>query len=1428
MRTASDRKHGDAGTDAIVASFEHKEPIFVFKQLPKISWDLEASRASFGTPSCLLVTSSWVCVGSSLGMLIIFDRLAERALLHVSVSDSAVSAVATYSAAAAATAAGGPTGLSGPLAASSTPPSARSLLSQQTDPIKGIAAVGCSNGLLSVVDLKSGQKVGTTEFSNLPIVRLDYITQNKLLAVDAAGNCGVVVCKKSVFRNQFDLSVQPVSGVVVPGGSWAIFASPDKKFSFGAVAGRTSLHLLLLSPTVLVLDVVGLESDDAADSNTGGIHPDADGETAPSLSVRTSGSEFPLLVLRLGSSIHVFQVNLETADLSADDLDSPTSPRPRISLLPLCISTAPRGSWSAGRVSWISGSYVLLSSQSGAVVHLIEPFTGDLVESFSMEVLSASQMCFSDMALYVLCGYSVFCLEVSGWEERIRLLVAGGMYVDAMHLCYSFFEGSAKAPVGLPTNAALRQQVCSQKMCQIVSEVLLFVQGSLGEQLIPVCVDYCLKCGAEEFLFSVVAERLPPGTSKSAFLVAISKFADRISRLPYRLLTLSLSAVEDAQLTLLVTKAVMSDAEIDEFIRLCAMSGCWSCWVGACVRRSSKSVDFLDDMLVTCKLDPGRCPALFDALEGIQLRQDHATNILLLRYLLVDSRPEVDHLPYPRLHLLSKFDSARVCRLFDQWLFGNADNSPFRPIKKLRFEDDAVAAAYVQEMSNNRPSRKVCVEVLAEVLIDGSAVSAVDVAYATDSASAAPYQLLVKYLRECCMESSGIAAAPSVLVGAERMMASAAAAVSSPTAAGTVGVVAAAGSSAASSSLPNWSDEVLTRLYIFVSHSSSVDSRLKTVYLLKIVDALRSDAGLDQLIDMAMVMKLHRVVVELYMKQRKYMRAFQAVLSSDDEALRSSIFGLILVGIHDRGADAMRPFVQDSVSQLVSISPQASARLIFEHFSADVLAVIRGLDAFPQVQFDFLSSALDVEDTGILELLEKNGGPRAAQDVSDLYFRLMCRFRPSSVYRFLQTHDNYRPDFCLRLCQEYKITNAIAYLMERSGDAQGAVDLMVGVLDDVLRQKVFDKPLLESSLQVTIELCGNSSGTLDELQAQALWFSLLDVLVRFQRDLSHRLSLASLRVLDDQYLGACSEQTQLEDGAQSRWAELESLKRRILVRMSEAGRQQGIPCSDMLRDDVLQRQQVVADAVQLILMAMATKVSLSSVVTKIVCEHGSDSLGLFRSTLMSILENYAFECHVHETVKRLVVADEFRLATGLRSRQRQPVAHAVATDSYSSERDNSLESMVDRRRKTAVAGMSSFDGTRASESVSSALKRWGRVRQQLKGAMPMVSKSTEPEHGGDQEGTDQRSQRETRDTPQKSAANVAIPKRAESPSKTSASPKTLADIFATQREFVPVIACGIDLPELEQAEIMAEESKYAAELEHGDPNHVVIESLSIN
>jgi vacuolar protein sorting-associated protein 8 len=193
------------------------------------------------------------------------------------------------------------------------------------------------------------------------------------------------------------------------------------------------------------------------------------------------------------------------------------------------------------------------------------------------------------------------------------------------------------------------------------------------------------------------------------------------------------------------------------------------------------------------------------------------------------------------------------------------------------------------------------------------------------------------------------------------------------------------------------------------------------------------------------------------------------------------------LGLGDRESPLLgevKRTILQMMSGLFRLDCASFLRLTGPLFSGDSKAVLEALEATgnQELQFQYLHAIVagDLQQGGAQEADAGGGGGGgggAAQVVAAmggggagggaqpfslgtaavnltsqdlvLYVRLMARFRPAEVYNYVKTHDNYPLDECLRICQqERKLMDATAYLLERTGDVLGALQMLLAAITE--------------------------------------------------------------------------------------------------------------------------------------------------------------------------------------------------------------------------------------------------------------------------------------------------------------------------------------------------------------------------------------------
>jgi len=281
------------------------------------------------------------------------------------------------------------------------------------------------------------------------------------------------------------------------------------------------------------------------------------------------------------------------------------------------------------------------------------------------------------------------------------------------------------------------------------------------------------------------------------------------------------------------------------------------------------------------------------------------------------------------------------------------------------------------------------------------------------------------------------------------------------------------------------------------------------------------------------------------------------------------------------------------------------------------------LEKLPNLQYAYLQGIMGL---GATTKDKKTANPDASEepnkvqitsDMQELYIKLLCQYDPAAVYQYLFNHDDYRLDYCLQVCKNSGIVDATAYLLERTGDVAGALQLILTTVDDRLKKltavhkknpqdrldSLKETKDTETTLMLAITLCQRNSQRMDDNESEALWFRLLDKFV---------IPLRNIKSSSKK-----STDTKLQD----------------------------IPL-----------QQLLIEFIHVVLRNMTGYVPLPSILRKIVVDHGADEFGEFKSVIQGMLDTYSYESTLLETANHLLSKDMYRSTRQLIARRNRAVS----------------------------------------------------------------------------------------------------------------------------------------------------------------------------
>ncbi|KAK9068340.1 hypothetical protein SSX86_012451 [Deinandra increscens subsp. villosa] len=474
------------------------------------------------------------------------------------------------------------------------------------------------------------------------------------------------------------------------------------------------------------------------------------------------------------------------------------------------------------------------------------------------------------------------------------------------------------------------------------------------------------------------------------------------------------------------------------------------------------------------------------------------------------------------------------------------------------------------------------------------------------------------------------------------------------------------------------SNELLGQIfeYLILEASIPANDERKHVDLFKIrekeVLALlevvpQTDWDYRYLLDMCEKTHFYQVCGFIYNSRHQYIAALDSFMRDVDEPVYSfSYIHYMLRGKSDNKLDSFEAAVISRIPDLALLSREGTVFLVIEHFFQEFQQILAELRSHPKSLFLYLKTVIEVHSLGTMsfsslwkgepqcftgtrlknqtdivrDFLERlsefpksfrENPVHVTDEMVELYLELLCQYEPNSVLHFLETCESYRVDHCLRLCQEHKITDAAAFLLERVGDVGSALSFTLSDLADrfslleAAAQSAYDYAGVDEAMKKEVNdilhivrtcvgLCQRNSSRLDPNESEALWFQLLD---KFCEPLTN----------------PCAGKMDSEQKDQNSISS-ESFKTKWMVRGSDKG-------SHVLR-------KLFSVFIKEIVEGMIGYVRLPTVMMKLLSDNGSQEFGDFKPTILGMLGTYDFERRILDTARSLIEDDTFYTMTLLK------------------------------------------------------------------------------------------------------------------------------------------------------------------------------------
>lgn len=305
---------------------------------------------------------------------------------------------------------------------------------------------------------------------------------------------------------------------------------------------------------------------------------------------------------------------------------------------------------------------------------------------------------------------------------------------------------------------------------------------------------------------------------------------------------------------------------------------------------------------------------------------------------------------------------------------------------------------------------------------------------------------------------------------------------------------------------------------------------------------LESSVDVSDAIQRALEFGLFGVCSHLYILSGDQIRAFEILLKNDAQSIYQFLFeSFESDDCSNSDRKLLCGHILQNVSSLMQNDPIPFFQFIVIHVPHLLNQISSALEEYPEHQFRFLDyiskSITPGREYSVLIKRSKNAFDTSRPliesfinfpSVQQLYISLMCRFEPFYVYGYLVSHHNYNIEEAMELCRSYKINDAAAYLLERTGDSKGALSLMLRAVNNAIKLMVSfleANPLdledekkenvtfseivdvkeyteLQKKLELASQLCERSSLRKD-LHCRELWFRVLDFLIATQQQFDY-------------------------------------------------------------------------------------------------------------------------------------------------------------------------------------------------------------------------------------------------------------------------------------------------------------------------------------
>jgi len=692
--------------------------------------------------------------------------------------------------------------------------------------------------------------------------------------------------------------------------------------------------------------------------------------------------------------------------------------------------------------------------------------------------------------MLILGAKTFHVLIIRSWSERLEHLLKNEKYPAAMQLGSEFFAEPGKGLVGLRGNKDRKRNLISLKMVGILKRFLdcsmttnFPTEGGMGtltkyfNEIVPPCVDLCIKLGKTDILFDSVWNTFQEDPfSTAVYLECLEPYilSDQLNTIPTNIVQQFVSHYHARNklegLEACLTHLSVACLDIHQVMSVCQQHHLYDAIIHIYnnammdyITPTEKLLELLGNALKDnepltdsqVKLGNKLLVYISQCLAGRaypwgdipkdqvkQVKYDVYSTITLLRSRQIPPEGEDGSTPppYPHLHTLLLFDT-----------------QGFLNVLSIAFEEEEFNTEV------GRCQKQRLVDILLEVMVkEDSLFSASQVGY------------LATFL------ARQLAKGDKTLVVSRDLF-----------------------------------SRVLAMLTEGGKEAGQKEERQQA--LLDIVQS--GEKGWDHfdqkiLEESCLNIGFYKILEKLYERNGQHEKILDCYLQ--DRGRKSQVFSFLQSMLLDASLPPstlalLKDQVMEKLSDLVELDCRKVAYLVFQHRHINTVAVLEQLGSNKPLLFQFLTHLLDYREntstptTPVKTITESHQLP--AEELYEGYIELMCQLEPHQVASYLKSKDCYSTSRALELCTEFNILEGRVYILEREGRIMEAFTLLQSGLEDKisgLLSHLEHSPGATSSLKwtslntnliVVVTFCQRVSPVFTLNEREKLWCPLLDVLV---------------------------------------------------------------------------------------------------------------------------------------------------------------------------------------------------------------------------------------------------------------------------------------------------------------------------------------------